>query len=160
MTMVYPEERDPRYKEKLKLLVTSGFAELDSERTTRVRKAGSDLLIYRWTEQGYLSCSCSAYRSPMSWALEMAEGARHCTVCGTDRVSRSVAASGANGATHTDGLYHANLEYSGRVDISDLGRTHAQTSETCEQCGRTRANANREQTSMLVADLTKETEGA
>lgn len=82
--MLYPNTGDPHYREQLHLLSRSGFVELDAERTASVRTSGSDLLIYRWTDAGREACSCSGYLSPMSWALEMANGARHCVECGSD----------------------------------------------------------------------------
>ncbi len=85
-----PVMKPSEYQDNLALLLDSGFAVLD-EQTTRAWKerAWYDGLpsyrqCYTWTPEGKIACFRNRYTTPMAWAANIAEGARHCIVCGRD----------------------------------------------------------------------------
>lgn len=72
---------------KLDLLVSSGFAEIDTEATDWHARAeyGSKKPMYRWTDIGRVTCFRYRYTTPMAWAHAIYESKeRHCEGCGRD----------------------------------------------------------------------------
>ena len=63
-------------------LVTSGFAVISEEDTySWWDKLPVNHICYKFTPEGKKACFRWMYSTPMAWAKETTQGARHCVIC-------------------------------------------------------------------------------
>lgn len=88
-----PILEDWPFQQWLDLFVKSGFAIVDeyaTERWKHVQWLSNPphprhyKRMYKWTPQGKEACFRNMYSTPMAWAEDIRNGARHCVVCGRD----------------------------------------------------------------------------